>query len=144
MSGRGLRRRPPAPLLKKVMREDIERLQPEVDLIVVSPHWGKEYIATPEPWQVDFAHAAVDAGADLLVGTHAHLPKGIEMYHGKPVFYGTGSFLFDQSWSEETSTGIFAEVTLYRSRVIQVRPVPFIILDYSQPNFLVAEAGGGR
>jgi len=133
-----------APLLADVMREDIERLQPEVDLIVVQPHWGKEYIATPEAWQVDIAHAAVDAGADLLVGTHAHLPKGIEMYHGKPVFYGIGSFLFDQSWSEETSTGIFAEVTLYRSRVIQVRPVPFIILDYSQPNFLVPEAGGER
>jgi hypothetical protein len=115
-----------------------------VDLVVVSPHWGKEYIATPEPWQVDFAHAAVDAGADIFVGGHAHWPKGIEVYRGKPIFYGVGNFLLDQSWSEETSTGIFAEITLYGERPVQFRPVPFIMLDYAQPNFLVPRGGGDR
>jgi poly-gamma-glutamate capsule biosynthesis protein CapA/YwtB (metallophosphatase superfamily) len=133
-----------APLLAEVMEEDIERLRPEVDLIAVMPHWGMEYIATPEPGQVELAHAAIDAGADLVIGGHAHWPKGIEMYEGKPVFYGVGNFLLDQSWSEETSTGIFAEITLYGDRVLQVRPVPFVILDYAQPNFLVPEAGGDR
>ena len=133
-----------APLLQDVMQEDIERLRREVDLVVVMPHWGKEYIATPEPGQVDLAHAAIDAGADLVIGGHAHWPKGIEMYEGKPIFYGVGNFLLDQSWSEETSTGIFAEITLYGDQVIQVRPVPFVILDYAQPNFLVPEAGGDR
>jgi poly-gamma-glutamate synthesis protein (capsule biosynthesis protein) len=133
-----------APLLKDVMREDIERLRSEVDLVVVSPHWGKEYIATPEPWQVDFAHAAVDAGADIFVGGHAHWPKGIEVYGGKPIFYGVGNFLLDQSWSEETSTGIFAEITLYGDRPVQFRPVPFIMLDYAQPNFLTPRGGGDR
>ena len=133
-----------APLLQDVMEEDIARLRREVDLVVVMPHWGKEYLATPEPGQVDRAHAAIDAGADLVIGGHAHWPKGIEMYEGKPIFYGLGNFLLDQSWSEETSTGIFAEITLYGEDVIQVRPVPFVILDYAQPNFLVPEAGGDR
>jgi hypothetical protein len=133
-----------APLLADVMREDIERLRPKVDLVVVMPHWGKEYIATPEPWQVDLAHAAVDAGADIFVGGHAHWPKGIEVYEGKPIFYGVGNFLLDQSWSEETSTGIFAEITLYGDRVVQIQPVPFIILDYAQPNFLLPKEGGNR
>ncbi len=68
----------------------------------------------------------------------------MEVYRGKPVFYGTGNFLFDQSWSEETSTGIFVEATLYGDRVVQTRPVPFVVLDYAQPNFLVPEAGGDR
>jgi hypothetical protein len=133
-----------APLLEDVMREDIERLRPEVDLLLVMPHWGNEYLASPEPDQVDLAHAAIDAGADLIVGGHAHWPKGIEIYEGKPVFYGVGNFLLDQSWSEETSTGIFAEITVYGDRVIQVRPVPFIMLDYAQPNFLLPDAGGDR
>jgi Bacterial capsule synthesis protein PGA_cap len=93
---------------------------------------------------VDFAHAAVDAGADIFVGGHAHWPKGIEVYKGKPIFYGVGNFLFDQSWSEETSTGIFAELTLYEDEAVQFRPVPFIILDYAQPNFLVPNGGGDR
>jgi hypothetical protein len=133
-----------APLVEGVMEEDIRLLRPRVDLVVVMPHWGKEYIATPEPGQVDLAHAAIDAGADLIVGGHAHWPKGIEMYEGKPIFYGVGNFLLDQSWSEETSTGIFAEITLYGDRVVQVRPVPFVMLDYAQPNFLLPNAGGER
>jgi poly-gamma-glutamate synthesis protein (capsule biosynthesis protein) len=86
----------------------------------------------------------VDAGADLVVGGHAHWPKGIEVYEGKPIFYGVGNFLLDQSWSEETSTGIFAEITLYGDRVVQIRPVPFILLDYAQPNFLTRSGGGNR
>lgn len=133
-----------APLVADVIREDIRKLRPEVDLLIVMPHWGNEYLVTPEPAQVELAHSMVDAGADLIVGDHAHWPKGIEMYEGKPVYYGTGNFLFDQSWSEETSTGIFVEATLYEDRVIQTRPVPFIILDFAQPNFLVPEAGGDR
>jgi Bacterial capsule synthesis protein PGA_cap len=133
-----------APLQEDVMKEDIKNLRPKVDFIIVMPHWGIEYTAPPEQGQVEFAHAAMDAGADMLVGDHAHWPKGLEVYEDKPVFYGTGNFLFDQSWSEETSTGIFVEAILYGDRVVQARPVPFLILDKAQPNFLVPEAGGDR
>ena len=133
-----------APLQEEVMREDIERLRPRVDLILVMPHWGEEYLASPEPGQMELAHAAVEAGADLVVGGHAHWPKGIEVYEEKPIFYGVGNFLFDQSWSEETSTGVFAEITLYADRPIQAEPVPFVMLSYAQPNFLLPEAGGNR
>ena len=133
-----------APLVEDVLKEDVERLRQEVDLVVVMPHWGREYLAEPEPGQVELAHAAVDAGADLVVGGHAHWPKGIEVYGGAPIFYGVGNFLLDQSWSEETSTGIFAEITLHKDRIVQVEPVPFVLLDYAQPNFLVPEAGGDR
>ncbi len=133
-----------APLIEDVLREDIRALQDEVDFTIVMPHWGEEYTATPEPGQEELARAAVEAGADLVAGGHAHWPKGMEVHQEKPVFYGTGNFLFDQNWSEETSTGLFAEVTLYEDRAVQARPVPFIILDRAQPNFLVAEEGGRR
>ena len=133
-----------APLQEAVIREDIERLRDRVDLVLVMPHWGREYLAEPEPEQVELAHAAVDAGADLFVGGHAHWPKGIEVHKEKPVFYGVGNFLLDQSWSEATSTGIFAAFTLYDDRPVQAGPVPFVMLDYAQPNFLLPEAGGNR
>ena len=64
------------------------------------------------------------------------------MYKGKPIYYGVGNFLLDQSWSEETSTAIFADATLYGDDVVQTRPVPFIILDRAQPNFLTPEGEG--
>jgi poly-gamma-glutamate synthesis protein (capsule biosynthesis protein) len=133
-----------APLVEDVIEEDIRQLRPRVDLLVVMPHWGEEYLATPEPGQVDLAHAAIDAGADLIVGGHAHWPKGMEIYEGKPIFYGVGNFLLDQSWSEETSTGNLRRDHPLRGPVVQVRPVPFVMLDFAQPNFLVPEAGGER
>jgi poly-gamma-glutamate synthesis protein (capsule biosynthesis protein) len=133
-----------APLKEEVVRRDVRRLREEVDVVVVQPHWGLEYTATPEPEQVELARAAVDAGADLVVGHHAHWAKGIEVYKGAPIFYGTGNFIFDQDWSEETSTGIFADITLYGDRIVQSSPVPFIILNKGQPNFLLPQAGGNR
>lgn len=133
-----------APLLADIVREDVRRLKSRVDVVAVMPHWGAEYTATPEPGQVDIAHEAIDAGSDFVVGGHAHWAKGMETYRGSPIFYGVGNFLFDQSWSEETSTGIFAEITLYGDRIVQSRPVPFIVLNHAQPNFLVPDAGGDR
>jgi poly-gamma-glutamate capsule biosynthesis protein CapA/YwtB (metallophosphatase superfamily) len=133
-----------APLREDVLRRDIERLKREVDVVISMPHWGEEYVATPAPGQRRLAHAAVEAGADLVVGNHAHWPMGVELHGGRPVFYGTGNFLFDQTWSLETSTGIFAEVILYEDSILQARPVPFIILDHAQPNFLLPAGGGNR
>lgn len=133
-----------APLKVPTVREDIRRLEERADIVVVMAHWGREYTATPEPGQARLARAAVEAGADAVVGGHAHWAKGIEVYRGAPIFYGTGNFLFDQSWSEETSTGIFAEITLHGDRVIQAQPVPFVVLDHAQPNFLTPRGGGAR
>jgi len=133
-----------APLVAGVVRRDVERLRGRVDVVVVSPHWGREYTATPEPGQVRLARAAADAGADLVVGHHAHWVKGMEVCGDAPVFYGTGNFIFDQDFSEETSVGLFAEATLLGDRVVQARAVPFVILEKGQPNFLVPEGGGDR
>jgi poly-gamma-glutamate synthesis protein (capsule biosynthesis protein) len=133
-----------APLTAEVLREDVREAKRAVDVVIVSPHWGREYSARPERRQANLAHAAVEAGADAVVGHHAHWAKGIEVYRGAPVFYGTGNFVFDQDWSEETSTGIFAELTLYGDRVVSAEPVPFIILDGGQANFLTPDGGGDR
>jgi poly-gamma-glutamate capsule biosynthesis protein CapA/YwtB (metallophosphatase superfamily) len=71
---------------------DVSRLRSEVDVLVVSAHWGIHF----EPgaiadYQYEAAHAAVDAGADLVVGHHAHVVKGVEFYRGKPIFHSIGN-----------------------------------------------------
>jgi poly-gamma-glutamate synthesis protein (capsule biosynthesis protein) len=133
-----------APLVARVVRRDVERLRKRADVVILAPHWGQEYTATPEPGQVALAHAAIEAGADAVVGGHAHWAKGTEVYRGAPVFYGVGNLVFDQDFSEETSVGIFAELTLLGDRVVQARPVPYVILHKGQPNFLVPDGGGDR
>ncbi|MBI2859154.1 MAG: CapA family protein [Chloroflexi bacterium] len=76
------------------IRGDIEKARAHADSVVVFIHWGICYLPkTIATYQPLMAHAAIDAGADLIIGHHAHLPKGIEVYKGKVCFYGVGNFL---------------------------------------------------
>ena len=73
-------------------KEDISALRPRVDVLVASCHWGlgKDVLQ----YMTEIAHAAIDAGADIVVGHGPHYSLPIEVYRGKPVFYGLGNFSF--------------------------------------------------
>jgi capsule synthesis protein PGA_cap len=106
------------------------------DLVIVFPHWGTEYDATPFAGQQRLARAAIDAGADIVIGNHAHWAAAMEVYKGKPIWYALGNFVFDQTWSEPTMEGITLELTFVGKNLRQIRIRPHIILDKAQPNFL--------
>ncbi|MBI4331586.1 MAG: CapA family protein [Chloroflexi bacterium] len=75
------------------MEEDIRRLRDQVDILVVSMHWGIHHIpGILAMYQPVVGHRAIDAGADLILGHHAHLVKGIEVYKGRVIFYSLGNF----------------------------------------------------
>ena len=77
----------------EAMVADIRRLKEQVDVVIVSTHWGQHIIPRVIPmYCFDIGHAAIDAGADIILGCHTHICKGIEMYRGKPIFYSTGNF----------------------------------------------------
>ena len=112
-------------------------------VVIVFPHWGTEYDRTPFAGQQALAHAAIDAGADLVIGNHAHWAGAVEVYDGKPIWYALGNFVFDQTWSIPTMEGITLELTFRGSTLVQARMRPHIILDKAQPN-LLDPAGDGR
>ncbi len=77
----------------QTMVEDIKSLKKQADVVIVSTHWGQHIIPRIIPmYCFDIGHAAIDAGADIVLGCHTHICKGIEMYRGKPIFYSTGNF----------------------------------------------------
>jgi len=78
-----------------VMTDDVRRLRPQVDVLIVSCHWGVSGSETPVDYQRAIARAAVDAGADLVFGHHPHCLQGAEFVAGRPVFYSLGNFAFD-------------------------------------------------
>jgi poly-gamma-glutamate synthesis protein (capsule biosynthesis protein) len=80
------------PAYLRWLRDDIAALRSEADIVVVSCHWGlgREVLA----YMTEIAHAAIDAGADVVIGHGPHHFLPVEMYRGKPVFYGLGSFSF--------------------------------------------------
>ena len=74
--------------------EAINRERPDCDLLIVNFHWGREMHYEPMSDQKKMAHAIVDAGADLVIGTHPHVYGGVELYKGKYICYSLGNFCF--------------------------------------------------
>ena len=125
------------------VREDVAAARAAgADLVIVFPHWGIEYTAPPSAKQRRLAHAAIDAGADLVLGNHTHWVGGIEVYEGRPIVYSMGDFVFNIDRSEKTQEGILIEATYAGERLVQLRVHPFFIVDRSQPN-LLDPAGSG-
>lgn len=80
---------------------DISRLRDQVDVLLVSLHWGLHFQrARLADYQPVVAHAAIDAGADAVLGHHPHILKPVEVYQGKVIFYSLGNFALDlnDSW----------------------------------------------
>lgn len=69
--------------------------------IVVSLHWGEEYLHVPSKNQIDFAHELVNCGATLILGHHPHVLQGLEEYRSSLIAYSLGNFMFD-SWQKPT------------------------------------------
>lgn len=86
----------PAWATTEQLSDEIKRIRPKVDFIVVSQHWGVQFQDSPTINQKKRAHALIDAGADVLIGHHPHVLQGIEFYKGKPILYSLGNLVFDQ------------------------------------------------
>jgi poly-gamma-glutamate synthesis protein (capsule biosynthesis protein) len=131
-------------LTAPIVEQDVKKAHDAgAELVIVFPHWGTEYDPTPFKGQQALARASIDAGADMVIGNHAHWAGAMEIYDGKPIWYALGNFVFDQTWSEPTMEGITLELTFRGADLVQARMRPHIILDKAQPNFL-DPAGDGR
>jgi len=76
------------------LQADIRKAKQQADVVLVTIHWGLRLVAkTICTYQPPIAHAAIDAGADLIIGHHAHSIKAIENYKGKVCFYSIGNFM---------------------------------------------------
>ncbi len=133
-----------ARLTAKVVKADVKKARAAgADVVIVFPHWGTEYDPTPFAGQQALARASIDAGADMVIGNHAHWAAAMELYEGKPIWYALGNFVFDQTWSEPTMEGVTLELTFRGKQLVQARMRPHIILDKAQPN-LMDPAGSGK
>jgi poly-gamma-glutamate synthesis protein (capsule biosynthesis protein) len=99
-----------------------------------------EYVPVPQPAPgiadddpVELAHAAIDDGADLIIGNHPHWIQGVEVYKSKFITYAHGNFIFDQEWSYETTVGVIGKYTFYDNTLIAVDFTPVLIQNFAQP-----------
>ncbi len=114
------------------------------DVVVVFPHWGREYRAAPSAGQRNLARRWVAAGADLVLGAHSHWAGAIEEIGDGLASYSMGNLAFDQPWSEPTMQGLILELTFHGHNLAQARLHPTLIVDHVQPNLLDYDGGGRR
>lgn len=115
-----------AVLTPENLRTAITALRPLCDVLIVLPHWGPEYSATPNWSQRELAKVAVQAGADLVVGNHTHVVQGRQQIDGVWVFYGLGNFVFDQSWSRETMQSVMLRVVYEGTQLREYELIPVV------------------
>ena len=122
----------------KVAQKQIADARNDSDLIVAYMHYGNEYSTSPNEDQTKMSHELIDYGADVVIGSHPHVPQGIEMYNGKPIFYSLGNFIFDQS-NEDTHVAYFVEIDLV-GNTGECTVYPIHISNYL-PQFMDADEG---
>lgn len=88
---------------RQAIREARAILSP--DAIVVLAHWGEEYAPEPPERVRALGRGFIDAGADLVIGSHPHVVQPFEDYRGGRIYYSLGNFVFDQYWNEEVRCG---------------------------------------
>lgn len=91
---------------------DVRAVRSVADVIIVSLHWGFEYVPFPSPDQIRIGRALIDAGADIILGGHPHVSQSFEMYHDRPIFYSLGNFVFDSTFIRNTRDSFIAKITM--------------------------------
>lgn len=119
--------------------EAVRRLKAKTDIVVVSFHWGVEYATHSNAHQEELAHELVDAGADLVIGTHPHVPEEVERYKNSWIAYSLGNFVFDQGFSKETMGGIIGVAEIKDKHVESFQTVPISMNSKFQPELSLPE-----
>jgi len=124
----------------------IEELRPRVDVLVIYFHWGVSGQEELAEYQRTVGHRVIDAGADLVLGSHAHVPQAVEVYRNRVIFYGLGNFAFDWHNMARHRSGLLAECLIENRQIVHVsfKPVWRREDSLNQPEMLGLETNRGR
>lgn len=120
-----------------MVKDEITRLKEEekCDIVAVFVHFGKEKSYELTSNQPVIAHGYIDAGADFVIGSHAHNLQGIEIYNGAPIYYNLGNFLF----SNYESDTMVVNIQINEDNSVSTRITPCVSRQYK-----VEEATGSK
>lgn len=109
------------------IEDDIKKAKKAADIVVVSIHAGVEYESIPSSSQKEFSKKAIENGADIVAGHHPHVIQPYEKYKDGWIFYSLGNFLFDQSFSRETSLAQLAKIKIENKKIKEVNAETYLI-----------------
>lgn len=120
----------------ETIQKEVAAARPQVDVLIVSLHAGQEMAAYITPRQRAFAQAAIDAGADLVIGHHPHVVQPLVTYRGKPICYSLGNFVFSTTGR---GSGALLEATLLPGGKVKAR-IRQLDLSGGQPRLRASES----
>ncbi len=125
------------PFQAAVYLDAIRRAKAIADVVVVLPHWGREYTGDISFEQRKAAAAMVAAGATLVIGNHPHHVQGVETFpNGSVAAYSLGNFVFDQAWSDGTVytiEGLMLRAKFQGNKIQGIDLIPIHIDNNFQP-----------
>jgi poly-gamma-glutamate synthesis protein (capsule biosynthesis protein) len=116
------------PGIRQIIVSDIKSCRKDADIIIVYLHWGREYMPV-DGKQKYMAHRLIDAGADMVIGSHTHIFLDIEKYRGKYIFYGLGNFIFDLE-REATKYSGYLKASIVNKHIGRVTLTPVYLKEY--------------
>jgi poly-gamma-glutamate synthesis protein (capsule biosynthesis protein) len=128
------------------MTEDVKAARTMADIVIVAWHWGIPITAGHRgvlSYQRELGHAAIDAGADLVVGHHPHVLQGIEVYRGRAIFHSISHFAFDAPRVHVEPDSLLVECVIENDRLTQVRLQPVLFNEDRTPVIVNSEEGRG-
>jgi poly-gamma-glutamate synthesis protein (capsule biosynthesis protein) len=108
-------------VMKAMLEADIRAAKTKADHVIPFFHWGREGKVQPEPYQVELAHAAIEAGAAAVLGSHPHVLQGIEVYKGAVIAYSLGNFVFGGNWDPKDKKTALLELAVTKQAVTASR-----------------------
>lgn len=112
--------------LTEWVQADVRTAKTVADVVIPFFHWGREGKPQPEPYQVALAHAAIDAGAAAVIGSHPHVLQGMELYQGAPIVYSLGNFVFGGNWDPKDKRTALVELAIDANGVKGVQVIPAV------------------
>lgn len=122
------------------IKRDINNLRKDCDIIIISLHWGDEFIDYPSPKQIQIAHEIIDSGAHLIIGHHSHTTQGIERYKNGLIAYSLGSFVKDL-WQYKLRESVILKCEFSAEGIKSFDIVPIFINNKWQPEIYSGNAG---
>ena len=119
---------------------DVQSIKDSVDHVIVSLHWGDEFIDYPSPDEVRLARQTIDAGASLIVGHHPHVLRGIEPYKNGYIVYSMGNFICDMVWDPSLRETMIFSCTFSKTAIENPEYIPVWINNDSQAEILQGKA----
>jgi poly-gamma-glutamate synthesis protein (capsule biosynthesis protein) len=131
----------------EAMAADIASLRQQVDVLVSSYHWGQSQSRTLTLSQIAVAHAAIDAGADLVIGRHPHIIQGVEVYKGKAILYALGNFALDHDhpmFMPTVKESLLVRCLISEKAIRRISLSPVHLGPDGKPEILTASDGVGK